>query len=82
LSNDYVARSNASQQNKTMNATLIYNPVVRNGLFETTAYGLTQRVRACDASEAKFKHAAKLGLPYKPSEIGCKVIEPTKRRNG
>lgn len=60
--------------------TPVYNPVVKNGLFEVSVYGTTKKYRAIDAAEAKFKLQKFIGIFGLWRVIKSKQLEPTIRK--
>lgn len=59
----------------------VFNPVVRNGLFEVSGFGVVKAFRAVDAAEAKFKFARFVAREFEDvaREAKVRVVEPTRR---
>lgn len=60
---------------------LVYDPVIKNGLYEVSLQGITKRYRAVDVAEAKWKLSRFLKTAHNPANIACKVIEKTLRQS-
>lgn len=60
---------------------LIYNPVVKKGLFRVTSGKRVKSYRAVDKAEARWKFQQR--FMTRPSVLlQCDVLEPTIRENG